>query len=256
MNWDNFSKIYDKELQLLNPTQNQDIEFWNEMANLYCKNELLEIACGSGRISLPLIEYGFEFTGFDNSINMLDLFRIKAKSKNINKQKFTLLQADMRNFRIDKKFDFAFIGYFAFQILTNLDDQVKCLNNIYEHLEEEGVLGLDIYPAVCEGDDKKEKEFLYSADNFIKNSKVKMHTSYAIDRMNLIKHWNDEYQIISKNGEVEEFSYKISLKECSIDYMKLLLEKTGFEILHIYGNFSKGKVMEKSEHVIYICRKK
>ena len=154
----NFSKIFELELQLLNPTQNQDIEFWKEMAKKYCKNNVLEIACGSGRISFPLIESGFNFTGFDNSRDMLQIFNQKMESKKIPKKNVSILQADMRNFKIKKKFDFAFIGYFAFQMLTNLEDQLQCLNNINYHLEENGILGLDIYPAICEGNDVKEKE--------------------------------------------------------------------------------------------------
>ncbi|MCD4818623.1 MAG: class I SAM-dependent methyltransferase [Candidatus Cloacimonetes bacterium] len=253
---DNFSKIFDKELQLLNPNQNRDVKFWQEMANIYCKNELLEIACGSGRLSLPLIESEFKLTGFDNSINMLNVFKQNAESKNIQREKYSLLQADMGDFKINKKFDFAFIGYFAFQILLNLEDQIQCIENIYDHLLDKGVLGIDIYPAVCEGGDVKEKEFIYSADNFIKNSTVEMFTSYTIDRLNLIKHWTDDYKIISKRGRIEYFSNKISLKECSLDYMKLLLEKTGFEILHIYGGFDKSEVRENSENIIYICQKR
>jgi len=83
-----------------------------------------------------------------------------------------------------------------------------------------------------------------------------MYTSYRIDRINQVKHWRDEYLEIPQNGEEQITYVDISLKECSIDYMKLLFEKCNFEISNIYGDFDKGNVTIDSENLIYVVRRK
>ena len=82
-----------------------------------------------------------------------------------------------------------------------------------------------------------------------------MYTSHIIDRINQIKHWKDEYLQIAKNGEERRTYVDISLKECSLDYMKLLFEKCNFEIINIYGDFDKGEVTDDSENLIYVVKK-
>jgi len=55
MSWDAYSRYYDWELEMLFPEQNQDIEFWKQFAQNYGE-PILEIACGSGRVTIPLVK--------------------------------------------------------------------------------------------------------------------------------------------------------------------------------------------------------
>ncbi len=96
------------------------------------------------------------------------------------------------------------LGYFALQQLTNQAAQEKCLKTIYRHLETNGVLGLDIYPCVCEGADEIEPELLYSAAYPFDNSQISMYSSYKINRLHLIRTWKDKY-VKCKNGKEELF---------------------------------------------------
>lgn len=249
--WDEFSAFYDWELSIVNPQQNDDIVFWEEVIKSYGP-PVLEFACGSGRLTIPLAESGLEITALDFSENMLRLLEKKAIEK---KLKIDIIQADMTNFHIANKFSFALLGYFALQQLTSLSAQEKCLKTIHRQLKTDGVLGLDIYPCVCEGPDEMESELLYSAAYPFDNSQISMYSSYKIDRLNLIKTWKDEY-IKCKNGKEEHFFNTISLMECSPAYMELLLDKCGFKIIEQYGSFDKKTVTLDSNNILYLCKKK
>ena len=63
------------------------------LEELPLRGEVLELACGTGRIAIPLAEHGIEVTGIDYSEPMLRLARSKAESKGV---KVDWNLADMR----------------------------------------------------------------------------------------------------------------------------------------------------------------
>ena len=248
MNWNNHAKYYDWEFDLICTKQRNDIRIWKALAQEF-GSPILELCCGSGRITQELIKDGHNILAIDNSTEMLDI--LKAK----NLPNLEIHNSDMTTFKLDRKFKFAFISYSSFQQLLTLKEQIKCLNNIHDHLEDGGVLAMDINPRICEGDDFLPRTHSYTAEYLINNSTVTMYTSHRIDRINQIKHWKDEYLEIAKNGKEQSTYVDISLKECSKDYMRLLFEKCNFEIINIFGDFDKGDVTEESENLIYVVRK-
>ena len=248
MNWNAHAKYYDWEFDLICTNQRVDIRIWKALAKEF-GGPILELCCGSGRITQELIKNGHSIYAIDNSSEMLDIL----KTKNLPNLK--ILNSDMTTFKLDRKFKFAFISYSSFQQLLTLEEQIQCLNNIHDHIEDGGMLAMDINPRICEGVEFLPRTHSYTAEYQRNNSNVTMYTSYRIDRINQIKHWRDEYLEIAENGEEQRTHIDISLKECSTDYMKLLFEKCGFEIINIYGDFEKGDVTEDSENLIYVVKK-
>lgn len=76
--------------------QEKDILFWLNIAKQY-GDSILELGCGTGRITIPLIEAGFNVTGLDISESMLSLAKIKS-----NKVKW--IQGDACDFDLADKF--------------------------------------------------------------------------------------------------------------------------------------------------------
>lgn len=97
---------------------------------------VLEVACGTGRVAIPLAEIGVNTVGLDLSPAMLEV--AKHKSKEIKKVKW--IEGDMRSFQIEESFHLALIPGHAFQNLNIPGDQVACLANIWQHLVPGGKL--------------------------------------------------------------------------------------------------------------------
>ncbi len=248
MNWNGHAKYYDWEFDLICTNQREDVRIWKALAEEF-NGPILELCCGSGRITQELIKDRHNIYAIDNSNEMLDILRAK------NLKNLETLNSDMTTFKLDRKFKFAFISYSSFQQLLTLEEQIKCLNNIHDHLENKGVLAMDINPRICEGVEFLPRTHSYTAEYSKNNSTITMYTSYRIDRINQIKHWRDEYLEIAENGKEQRTFVDISLKECSKDHMKLLFEKCKFEIIDIYGDFDKGVVTEDSDNLIYVVKK-
>jgi len=250
MNWDNFAEFYDWEFDLFCSEQQKDVKMWLELAK-EIGGPILELACGSGRITIPLAESGFNVTALDNSEKMLNLLRERSK----HLDNISTINSDMVKFNFEKQFKFVFVSYSSFQQILDQDNQIKCLRNIFNHLESNGILALDIGTHICSGVPEMELAHQYTAEFPKDDSTVSMFTSYKTDTAKLIRHWEDTYVRIKKNGERDQYINKISLKECDFSYMNSLLEETGFKLLNTFGSFEKQKLTSNSDNAIYICRK-
>ncbi|GHU49189.1 hypothetical protein FACS1894127_1830 [Clostridia bacterium] len=113
--------------------------------DIYIKNaavlggEVLELACGSGRIMLPMAERGFQVTGIDISPDMLELLEEKlSNAPQRIRKRITTYQCDMSDFNLSKKFSLVILAATSISLLLK-NEQIrtlfKCVNN---HLEKGG----------------------------------------------------------------------------------------------------------------------
>ena len=95
---------------------------------------MLELGCGTGRLTRPLAALGFDVVGLDNEPAMLDW----------SAPRVTLVEADMRDFDLSARFALVIIPYNSLQLLPGLDDQRRCFETISRHLAPGGLLGLEV----------------------------------------------------------------------------------------------------------------
>src|SRR5262249_51039117 len=100
---------------------------------------ILELACGSGRITLPLLGRGFEVVGLDNSPSMLALLaeRLRAPENEGLGEHLTMVDGDMTSFDLDQRFSLIVLGATA---IWNLDEKQRgeLFRAVGRHLAEDG----------------------------------------------------------------------------------------------------------------------
>jgi len=106
------------------------------------KGPVLEVGCGTGRIMLRLLAKGIDVTGVDLSDSMLDMLKRNAAAMGL---KPNVVKGDMRDFRLNRRFNLIIVPYRSFLHMLNEADQKKALANFLEHLEPGGRLILHIY---------------------------------------------------------------------------------------------------------------
>ena len=81
-----------------------DVPFYLDLARK-SGGPVLEIACGTGRVLLPIARQGIEIEGVDNSESMLRILRRNlAREPREVRERVTIHEGDMRDFRLEKKF--------------------------------------------------------------------------------------------------------------------------------------------------------
>jgi SAM-dependent methyltransferase len=109
-----------------------------------CEGPVLECACGTGLIFLPLLEMGVDMYGFDISEAMLKTMKIKAKQQGFEGIDDRLSIQDLESFHDEKTFEAIIIPSNTFSMLNTQEAQIKTLKNIYHHLAHNGQLLLDL----------------------------------------------------------------------------------------------------------------
>jgi ubiquinone/menaquinone biosynthesis C-methylase UbiE len=93
---------------------------------------VLELACSTGRLTIPIGCDGREIVGLDASPAMLEAARSKAKQAGVRGATFVM--ADMRSFALGSKFAFVIVSCNSLADLTANDDLNACFCRIREHL--------------------------------------------------------------------------------------------------------------------------
>lgn len=102
---------------------------------------VLELACGSGRLTIPIAQSGVEITGADLSPTMLATARAKAATAGA---KIEFIQADMCDFVLRARFSLIFIAGNTLQHLLAPGDLVRCFACARRHLLPGGRLVFDV----------------------------------------------------------------------------------------------------------------
>lgn len=237
------AKIYDG----LNK-QDNDYQFYLDWFQKNNPGKVLELCCGTGRLTIPLFENGINITGVDNSKTMLTEAVNKSKEKNI-----PYIQADMRDFRIEEKFDAIFIPYNSIHHLYSNEDVIKTFTTVRNHLNVKGWFLLDFFNPniryICENENKKSKVAEYTTDDgrhIVINQNMHYEDYTQINRIT----W--EYIINGKFSSIENLDMRMFYPQ-ELDYY---LISNGFEIINKYGDFDKCQFTENSPKQIYICQMK
>ena len=206
---------------------------------------VLEIACGTGRLSKYIIDLGLPYTGIDNSKPFLD----------ISLQKFgkngTFLYNDMQDFKLAEKFNFIFIGFNSF--LHNLTDKdaLNCLRCVREHLNSDGIFLLSIF--------LPDPEFLYR-DEYLHEARTFFNYNGKQCRVMEKNSYDDETQINSLtwqleiDGKLSDETYSFKQRMFYPHKMHLLLQESGFSVNEKFGDWDMNPMDEESPLQIYICK--
>ncbi len=135
-----YAKFYDKIMEDIF----YDLDLYKGQAAVTGKN-ILELACGTGRLTIPLAEAGYSVTGVDLSRDMLSILdeRLNNKSRRV-RERIDILNSDMRTFSIDKRFNLVILPVTSICLLENNSDVVQMLNSVYDHLVDGGRFVFDI----------------------------------------------------------------------------------------------------------------
>ena len=118
------------------PPSPATVAFYQRLAERFGQ-PVLELGCGSGRITRPLARAGIDIVGLDTSPAMLALARDGEENDPTGAR---FLPGDMRDIDVDQTFGFVFAPTQCFQHLLTRVDVERCLAAVAEHLEPGGAL--------------------------------------------------------------------------------------------------------------------
>jgi len=217
---------------------------------------LLELACGSGRLLLPLAQAGYEITGVDVSSALLAVARYKIAAAGLQ-QRITLVQADMRDVRLPRRFRLAFVAINSFMHLLTTEDQLQALHCWRELLTADGLLILDLFQPSPQG--LLEADGHLTLDRQWQDSQTGATVLRQTSRtLNLAEQTLDVtfiYDEILSDGGVRRSLAPFQMRYLHRFEAELLLRLAGYELEHVYGTYELDPLESDSERMILVARK-
>ncbi len=127
------SKRYDAE-----ETRGDEEEAVAFLARLAGDGSALELASGTGRITLPLVRAGVSVDGIELSQDMIDRMREKPGGDAI-----VVRIGDMSQVAMERRYDLVYLVYNTIGNLLTQEDQVGCFENAARHLADDGAFVLE-----------------------------------------------------------------------------------------------------------------
>lgn len=202
-------------------------------------SSVLDMACGSGRHSIRFARKGFDVSAIDLSENLLQVAKEQAEESNL---KIDFIRADLRTFRLDKKFDLAINLFTSFGYFQSDDANFKVFENSYHHLKKDGYLVIDYF----------NKNFI--SENLVKKSVEEIEGNEVLQERFIEGNRVNKIISISRNGSTDE--YYESVRMYSDEEIENELKRIGFDILNKFGDF-EGNIFNGrlSPRLILISKK-
>lgn len=213
--------------------------------NLIEIGSVLDLACGTGRLTIPLAKKGLKVVGLDASKPMLTLARSKSADVSIE-----WIQDDIRDFQLEKTFDLIILAGNAFQALLSESDQLQMLDCVRKHLKPSGLFVFNTRnPQGSDFKTTSEFEFWHGFkdqqdDDVQVYGKQKSDPSHQIVTYTTKRMWTDKETLTT-----------IQLRFTPYDQLMQLLVQGGFEAKKVYGDDKKNSFHKGSSSMIVVCRR-
>ena len=246
------AEVYDYQTQ----GRGNDVPFWLSLAE-EAEDETLEIACGTGRVLLPLARAGVRVTGLDVSKAMLEVARGKLHREPAEvAERVNLIHGDMTEFELGRQFGLVIIPFSAFQVLLTRADQRACLERCRGHVRPDRLLAIDVFnphlsrltssAPVLEGP----REFMGPGGERVRWSGE---TEYDLASQTLRSRWR--YERTTSGGATTVSEHVLALHYFFRFEMEWMLEACGFEVEALYGDFDRNPFTAESPEMVFVARR-
>jgi len=233
----------------------QDVAFYRNAARDF-GDPILELGCGTGRITMALAEAGKRITGLDLSGRMLERAVKKRAALRVEaRERVHFVQGDMARFDLGEKFRLVIIPFRPFQHLLEVRQQMDCLECVRKHLAPGGRLILDVFQTDAERmhDPVHMREVPLTEYETADGRRVRI--SERVTAFHRAEQRNDVEMIFSikhRDGRQERLVFAWPLRYFFRYEVEHLLARCGFKVAALYGDFDRSPIRDDSPEMIFV----
>ncbi|HET7694633.1 MAG TPA: class I SAM-dependent methyltransferase [Vicinamibacterales bacterium] len=232
--WDDYAAFYDWENA--QTVQRRDVQFWERLAAA-ADGPVLELGCGTGRITVPVARAGVRIVGVDRSLPMLDRASRKLRRARVA-GRAALVRADIRHLPFRRgRFPLVMAPYGILQSLTRERDLTATLDAVARVLPKGGRFGIDLVPDLPRWSEYQARRTL--SGRMGRQTTVSLVESVTQDRARGLTIFDQRY-LTSRNGARRQHRFTLTFRTLSIRQMTGRLERAGFAIDAVLGDYRGG----------------
>ncbi|MEO7000854.1 MAG: class I SAM-dependent methyltransferase [Ktedonobacterales bacterium] len=227
------------------------IEQWAQSLGGPLGGPLLDLACGTGRMAIPMALRGYDMTAVDIVPEMVEWGRQKATRQGAV---IEWVVADARTFHLQQQFSFIFMLCNAWQFFLTRADQEALLASVREHLRMEGCFLFETRNPnphnLLELRNPEPQHFTTSAGERLVTTQEQYY-----DPMTQIQHYTYYHCLTGQDGQSREKTKHTALRYVYPQEMEALLHYNGFRIRACYGDWEQAPLTADSPAMIYVCER-
>lgn len=217
---------------------------------------VLELACGTGRLLVPLALHGLRVSGVDASEAMLAAARARLAEAGIGPERADVHRADLVSFALPVRYAMAFIALDSFGLLLHRDDQLAALRATHGHLVSGGLCLIDVSNGnLRAGQASQELQHQLTAPLAPHGRLLTKFVSVQTDPADQVDRYIYFYDESQQDGGVKRTTTSLSVRYFGRFELELLLECAGFVVEALYGSYALDPYGPTSERLIAVARK-
>lgn len=235
--WDEYAPFYDWEnAQTLG---RRDVAFWKRLV-AKIDGPVLELGCGTGRISAPLARAGAHVVGIDRSAPMLERAHTRACALNRRLTTRTggqlqLVRGDIRSLPFPSaSFELVAAPYGILQSLVRERDLAATLDSVARVIAPGGLFGVDLVPDVPGWREYTDK--IQMRGQAAGGAHLTLIESVRQDPRRKLTIFEQRY-IVRRGGRRSEHPFQLTFRTLPIKGMTRRLERAGFAIEAVLGDY-------------------
>ena len=199
---------------------------------------MLELGCGTGRVTIPVARTGARIVGVDRSSEMLAHAREAIAARARSQARPSWLRGDIRflPFRSAARFDLVMAPYGILQSLVSESDLKATLASVARVLAPGGIFGVDLVPDLPVWKEYRNKVRFRGLRRGGK-SRITLVESVRQDRAKKLTMFDQEY-IEQRGRERKSRRFSLVFRTLTVPQMTRRLENAGFRIKAVLGDYS------------------
>ncbi|MFJ8264669.1 class I SAM-dependent DNA methyltransferase [Peribacillus asahii] len=247
MSYERFAYVYDELMK--------DAPYEKWLALLTAKLEqygvqgkqLLDLACGTGEMTIELARNGFHVTGVDLSDEMLLVAQEKAFKRGVS---IPFYQQNMAELEGLGSYDCITIFCDSLNYLKTENEVLQTFRGIYHHLREGGLLLFDVHSIY-------KMEHIFHNNTFAVNEEEVAYiwSCFPGEAPYSVEHDLSFFVQDAESGLYERFDEFHYQRTYMPSQYKDWLEEVGFEVLEVLADFEEAPVEDQAERILFVVRK-
>jgi SAM-dependent methyltransferase len=209
---------------------------------------VLELACGTGQLTVPLARLGRPVVGLDSASPMLAVARQRAANAGLDMR---FIEADMRTFDLGQRFTLIFVARNSLLHLHSAADFAACFAAVRRHLAPNGVFAFDVFnPDVRMLARPPVERFFVMRAPSETYGELTVEATSDYDAATQV---NRATWFISGPGRADAWIMPLHLRSIFPQELPLLLASNGFELSSRAGDLGGGAFTSASPRQVCVC---
>lgn len=207
---------------------------------------VLDLACGTGNITLELLKKGYTVHGLDNSSDMLSVADEKIYGAGYTPHLFC---QDMKDFQVIDKYELVISAFDSMNYLLNEDDVNLTIKNVSEALKDKGFFLFDVHSEYKIKEVLGQNIFTYTDDDIAYIWQNYYSAEEEVCDMDI------DVFVSNDDGTYERIREFHQERYYSREELEKILQVNGFETLAVYGDYTMEAPSACTERLFYVSRK-